>query len=375
MRPPSYLFGIPIDDLVMDETITAIEGLVAEGRRTGRTHQIATVNVDFLVKALHDDSLRRILQGADMCMADGIPVVWASRIMHAPVRERVAGADLVPALVARSETTGLKIHFFGSASDVIERSLAHFRSTAPNAAVTAESGPMIRDVSALDEAMLDEIIAIGPDILCVALGNPKQERFIAAHRDRLGTPVLIGVGGSLDMLVGDKRRAPAWIQRVGLEWVYRAAQEPGRLGKRYFVDAVVFGPRVVAYVMRARRYRHGVDLVLSIDRRDEQPDVVVAATPAASAHDACDWNTAADIIAGGGSLRIDLDASTMLKVPALFALSGLVRVATMRCSSPGVVTVPTRVLEQMRRLGIEVQRLDRGVGRWQTERDKLPRCL
>ena len=96
---------------------------------------------------------------------------------------------------------------------------------------------MLRDVTEVDDDDIDRIRDFDPDILCVAFGNPKQERFIAAHRDRLRCPVMIGIGGSLDLLVGDKRRAPAWAQHGGAEWVYRALQEPGRLGRRYLHDA------------------------------------------------------------------------------------------------------------------------------------------
>ena len=104
---------------------------------------------------------------------------------------------------------------------------------------------MIPDVDLIDDAVLDAIAAVDADILCVALGNPKQERFIAAHRDRLQVPVMIGVGGSLDMLVGKRRRAPEWMQSLGLEWVVRAIQEPRRLGLRYAHDIRVFTPAIV----------------------------------------------------------------------------------------------------------------------------------
>src|SRR5262249_34916530 len=120
----------------------------------------------------------------------------------------------------------------------------------------------IPDPSSVEEHVLDGIAAADADILCVALGNPKQERFIEAHRERLRVPVMIGVGGALDMLVGGRKRAPGGMQRTGTEWIARLVQEPRRLGRRYAHDLAVFGPRLVRewFDVRARRGDGGVDL-------------------------------------------------------------------------------------------------------------------
>jgi exopolysaccharide biosynthesis WecB/TagA/CpsF family protein len=326
-RPPALLFGVPIDDLTMDESIDAVGTLVADGRRHGRTHQIATVNVDFLVNALADPEVRRLLQDASLNVADGLPVVWSARLAGMPLRERVTGADLVPALAAAAAGRGWRIHFFGSAPGVAERALDLLRARHPDAQLTGTSGPFMADVTDVDDAVLDEIAAHDPDIVCVALGNPKQERFIAAHRDRLGAPVMIGIGGSLDMLVGDKKRAPEWVQRSGTEWVFRAAQEPGRLGKRYAKDAVVFAPRVARYVRALRRHRHGPDVRLA----DIDGAVTVATCPSGATATAGDdraatFAAAAARLADGGELAVDLGGG----VPHPRALSevvGLVRIA------------------------------------------------
>ena len=116
----------------------------------------------------------------------------------------------------------------------------------------------------VDEAVARSIRATEPDVLCVALGNPKQERFIGTYGAHLGCPVMIGIGGSLDMLVGDKQRAPDWVQRVGAEWVFRAAQEPRRLGRRYLHDISVFGPQLLTYWRSARRFRSADALLLNV---------------------------------------------------------------------------------------------------------------
>ena len=155
-----------------------------------------------------------------------MPVVWGASLLGMPIQERVAGADLVPRLVEVSQSTGWRIHVFGSSSSVADRATALFAAPYPNAAVSIDPGPRIPDPSSVDDRVLDDIAAVDADILCVAFGNPKQERFIEAHRDRLRVPVMIGVGGSLDMLVGERKRAPRWMQRTGTEWIARMVQEP-----------------------------------------------------------------------------------------------------------------------------------------------------
>lgn len=253
MRRPSFTLGIPIDDVTMDEAIDEIDRLVAHGRQTGRCHQIATVNVDFLVNALDHEELHRLLQNTSLNVADGEPIVWASKAAGLPLRERVAGADLIPRLVAEASSRRWHIHFFGSGPGVGDRAVDVLLDRYPGTRLTSESGPMITDVNEVGEADLRALADVNADIVCVALGNPKQERFIAAHGHRLGVPVMIGIGGTLDMLIGDRKRAPAWVQRIGAEWIVRAFQEPRRLGGRYLRDARIFVPRQLRYLRRLRR--------------------------------------------------------------------------------------------------------------------------
>lgn len=273
MKPPALLFGVPIDDVTMDDTTRIVGELVASGRAQRRTHQIATVNVDFLVNALADAQVRRVLQFADLCLADGMPVIWAARKFGIDLPERVTGADLIPALAAQSPTTGWRIHLFGSADGVAERARDMLLERHPGARITADSGPMIKDPTVVDQSVVDSIAEIDPDILCVAFGNPKQERWIEANRHVLRTPVMIGIGGTLDLLVGDKKRAPSWMQKSGTEWIFRALQEPGRLGKRYAHDARVFLPRIRNYLRALAPYRSGATLLLASD--DQQVRVMV----------------------------------------------------------------------------------------------------
>ncbi len=338
---PVVLFGIPIDRLTMAGTLDEIGRLVRLGRERGVTHQVSTVNVDFLVNAFADADLLRILREADLCIGDGMPVVWASGRIGVPLPERVTGADLVPALAERAASTGWRVVFFGSAEGVAERASAMLRERHPDLDVIAFSGPMIRDVNHVDEAVLEQLASYDADILCVALGNPKQERFIAANRARLRTPVMIGIGGSLDMLVGVRKRAPQWVQRTGLEWIYRAAQEPRRLGKRYANDIFVFLPRLVRHLFAWRRWRDGWDVVAT-------GPSTWRAVPAGSV---AAGSSASDDTTGPVDLELDLAAAPCLNATAMGVVAGLIRRARQHGGSLSVVGLDTSLRGQLERVG------------------------
>lgn len=267
MKPAAVVLGVPLDAVTMSEALDRIGSLVTSGRRQGRIHQVSTVNVDFLVNALEDPEVLALLQDNSLNLADGAPVVWASRWLATPVPERVTGADLVPALAAASVERGWRIHLFGGADGVAERACQLLIDRHPDALITAEAGPRVGSDGRVDADVVASIAEREIDVLCVALGNPKQERFIAAHGADLGCPVQIGIGGSLDMLLGVRRRAPRWIQRLGVEWIFRAAQEPGRLGRRYGHDLRIFVPRIVRYVSALRPHRHGAQLGVAVAGR------------------------------------------------------------------------------------------------------------
>lgn len=305
----------------MSDALDQIGDLIEHGRRTGRSHQIATVNVDFIVNALGDDGVLEMLQRSALNLNDGMPLVWAARALSMQQRERVAGSDLVPALGERAARLGWKVHLFGAPPGVADRAAELLRSRHPALKITSETGPIINDVLAIDETVLRDIAAVDADVLCVALGNPKQERFIAAHRERLGTPVMVGIGGSLEMLLGDLQRAPEWAQRAGLEWLFRAAQEPRRLGRRYARDAFVFGPRLVAHAQQVRRTLDGPGLTISIDDG-------VRVTPGSSPASESEWEAAADAIATGAKLIIEVEELETLDIRAVAQLSGLIRLAS-----------------------------------------------
>jgi N-acetylglucosaminyldiphosphoundecaprenol N-acetyl-beta-D-mannosaminyltransferase len=237
------VLGVPIDMLTMNQALDRICHLVTVGRATGETHQVATVNVDFLVNACSDGELLGILQRCDLAIADGMPVVWASRVLGRPLPERVA----------RAADEGLSILLYGGALGVADRAADLLRRRHPGLQIEGLDAPHLSSVEEMPVEGLEAIRRARADVLCVALGHPKQDKWIAAYGRQLQTPVLIGVGGTLDFLTGVTRRAPLWMQRTGLEWVHRLAQQPNRLAKRYARDVIHFAPRVLWHLLNTPR--------------------------------------------------------------------------------------------------------------------------
>jgi N-acetylglucosaminyldiphosphoundecaprenol N-acetyl-beta-D-mannosaminyltransferase len=241
MRKLLVVMGVPIDDLDMPAALARIEEFIRHGRATGATHQIATVNADFVIKAQADPELRLILQEADMATADGMPLVWGARLLGVRLPGRVTGADLTPALAEVAAAKGYTLYLLGGSPGVPDRAAERLRERYPGIRIVGAVSPPHAPVLNIDPALVQDIRNAQPDILLVAFGNPKQEKWIAMHAPELRVPVMIGVGGTLDFIAGVTRRAPEWMQRSGLEWLYRLVQEPRRLWRRYAVDLTGFG--------------------------------------------------------------------------------------------------------------------------------------
>jgi N-acetylglucosaminyldiphosphoundecaprenol N-acetyl-beta-D-mannosaminyltransferase len=251
MRKTVAILGIPIDDLNTAEAIERLDQFV----QSGRFHQVATANTDFLIKAHEDPELRAILRNADLVVPDGMPVVLASRWLRSGLRERVTGADLVPKLATLCAEKGYRVFMLGARKEVACRAKERLEEDNPGIQIVGCESPPVGHIVTMDnESILADIEAAKPHILLVAFGNPKQEKWIYMHRHRLNVPVCIGVGGTFDFIAGTVTRAPEWMQKSGMEWLYRLAQEPKRLWKRYFNDVVHFVRFIVLqlWVMRTR---------------------------------------------------------------------------------------------------------------------------
>jgi N-acetylglucosaminyldiphosphoundecaprenol N-acetyl-beta-D-mannosaminyltransferase len=215
---------------------------------------VVTPNADHTVMLQQNPEFRAAYDNASLVLADGMPVVLASRLLRRPLPERVTGADLVPALFdAASEQRPLTVYLLGAGPGVAERAAANIRARWPHVAVVGTYSPPFgfEKYEAETAAILRRIDAARPDVLVVGLGAPKQELWVAQHRERIAAKVSLCVGATIDFLAGEVRRAPRWMQRGGLEWLYRLLCEPRRLFKRYAKDACVF-PRLVWREWRRR---------------------------------------------------------------------------------------------------------------------------
>jgi N-acetylglucosaminyldiphosphoundecaprenol N-acetyl-beta-D-mannosaminyltransferase len=240
------LLGCPLDVVDMDEALSLCERFIAE---RGFAQHMA-INAAKVVSMLDDPQLRAIVNRCELVTADGQAIVWASRLLRRPLPERVAGIDLMEALFARAEERGYGVYILGARADVLEQAVAKIRTRHPRLRLVG-----YRDgyFSAEEElAVAETIQRSGADILFVAMSSPRKEYFLGDHGPSLGVPFVMGVGGAIDVMAGKTQRAPAWMQRTGLEWLYRLAQEPRRLLKRYAVTNFRFA-LLVARALMARR--------------------------------------------------------------------------------------------------------------------------
>jgi N-acetylglucosaminyldiphosphoundecaprenol N-acetyl-beta-D-mannosaminyltransferase len=242
------LSGVLIDRVDLSEAAARIATFL----RSGRLHQIVTVNLDFLQIARTDAGFREMINEADLAVADGMPLVWASRLVGRPLPGRVTGNALVEECCRHSAATGDPIFLLGGRPGIAEAAGHVIKTRYPGAVIAGSYAPPFGPLSASeDRALVDRINQSGARILFVAFGAPRQDNWIAAHRHELQVRVAMGVGCSLDVLAGVVSRAPLWMQRSGLEWLHRFRLEPCRLWHRYFVkDAPMFA-RLLAESLRA----------------------------------------------------------------------------------------------------------------------------
>ena len=242
-RRPVAILGVPFDKVTISEAVAAIEEMVA----SRQPHYLVTANVDFLVQAQQDGELRRILANADLSLCDGTPVVWASRLLGNPLPERVAGSDLTPLLLKVAAEKGWRVYFLGATPEALAEAVARLERDLPSLIIAGHESPPFRPLSdAENEEIAWRIQEARPDLVFVAFGCPKAEKWIARHYRAIGAPVMVGVGGTIDFLAGRVKRAPRWMARGGVEWIYRLMQEPRRLWRRYSRDLWVFSWSILA---------------------------------------------------------------------------------------------------------------------------------
>ena len=239
------LMGCPMDVASMGETVTTIRDAVAARRFT----QHVVVNVAKLVNMRTDPQLDASVRACDIINIDGMGVVIGARFLGHDVPERVAGVDLFHALLAMSAREGFSVFLLGAKDEVVSTAAAKVQALYPGLKLAGYHHGYFWDDEA---AMVDTIRASGAQLLFVAITSPRKENFINRWRDQLGVSFVMGVGGTFDVVAGKVKRAPLWMQKYGLEWLYRVIQEPGRMWKRYLVTNVRFGGLLVREKLRQR---------------------------------------------------------------------------------------------------------------------------
>ena len=249
LSPPIVLMGVPFDQVSMAQAVDIIEQMI----QSRQPHLLATANINFLAQARRDPVQHRILVAADLVVCDGTPLVWISRWLGDPLPERVAGSDLVPLLLDLAERKGYSAYFLGGRDEVVAEAEKRIRARWPRLRVAGMYSPPFAPLEKMDHADIRRRIREArADLLFVCFGCPKQEKWLEINYREAGVPVNIGVGGTIDFLAGAMKRAPMWMRRCGLEWLYRAAQEPGRLAGRYWRDMLLVVPALARQVISLR---------------------------------------------------------------------------------------------------------------------------
>ncbi len=232
------LFGLDIDNLSMPETLAEIERLARAGRRA----LVVTPNAQHIYLLRSDSDLKAAYAAADLIVADGIPLIWMSRLLRRPLKERVAGADILPAFAKAAARKGYRLVFLGAAPGVAAKAAEILARENPGLNVVAAIAPPrgFHEDEAANAKVVAAVREAGPDILFVCLGTPKGEVWAARNKDAAGVPVTVCVGAAFDFITGVQKRAPLYIQQAGMEWLYRLFRDPYRLWRRYTLGNLHF---------------------------------------------------------------------------------------------------------------------------------------
>jgi len=232
------ILGVGVHDVTEEETVALIAQLLQEGRSA----QVATVNPEFVMAAQHNIAFRETLNSADLAVPDGIGLIWAGRLLGTPFRGRVPGVELTRRLAALCAAHGYGLYLLGAAPGVAEEAAERLQQECPGLTIagTYAGSPAPEE----EEAIVARLRAAAPRVVLVAYGAPRQDLWLRRNLPRLGPVVGLGVGGTFDYISGRVPRAPAWMRRIGLEWLYRLLRQPWRW--RRMLVLPVFGWRVLA---------------------------------------------------------------------------------------------------------------------------------
>ena len=219
------ILGVNVNSLTMAQAVEAVQQFIAEKK----VALVATANAEMLMRATQDEELKDILNQADLVVPDGAGTVWAAGHLGEPMPERVAGFDLAQELMREAPSRGDRVYFFGSAPGVADKAKAKAEELYPGIQVVGVRNGFFSEAD--EPQIIADIRSAKPDILLAALGVPKQEKWLKKHMQELQVPVSIGVGGTLDVMAGVMERAPLWMQKAKLEWLFRGLKQPSRAGR------------------------------------------------------------------------------------------------------------------------------------------------
>jgi N-acetylglucosaminyldiphosphoundecaprenol N-acetyl-beta-D-mannosaminyltransferase len=245
------ILSVGISALNMVQALTTIEEWITHRQ----ANYVCVTGVHGVMESQRDEHLRHIHNTAGLVTPDGMPLVWLSRLQGKRYVERVYGPDLMLALCERSVSKGYRHFLYGGTEDALEQLESNLQHRFPTLQIVGKCSPPFRPLTEEeDEQIVRMINKASPDIIWVGLSTPKQERWMASHVHRLTAPVLLGVGAAFDFHAGLKKQAPRWMQRSGLEWLFRLATEPRRLGPRYLVNNPLFVLLVLRQILGLKHY-------------------------------------------------------------------------------------------------------------------------
>ncbi len=237
--PSVRILNLSVNNVSMESALAAIDSFIA----ARGSHHVVTADASMFVMANEDPELYKIVSKADLVTPDGVGIIWAAKRQGTPLQERVSGVDIVENLCSRSAECGNRIYFLGAGPGVAEQAANRMRERYPGTNIVGSRDGFFTESD--NDSIIETIRESKADVVCVAMGIPRQEKWIEANRERLDAPVLIGVGGTLDVLSGNTRRAPRWMQKIALEWLWRVLNNPRKISK------VMLLPRFVMLVRRA----------------------------------------------------------------------------------------------------------------------------
>ena len=246
-----HILDIPITNIEKER----LREHIFRAIKTREKASLVFVNVDVVIKAEEDEELTQMIRDAEYVLADGMPLIWISRLYGRPLKEKISGSDFIPYLCEKAVSEDVRFFLLGGLGDTTQKAKKALEENYPGIRVAGVYAPPIGFEK--DQREVEYINCLirqaEPDILVVCLGCPKQEKFIYANREKYDVPVSVCAGATIDFLAGNVKRCPKWVSRCGLEWFYRFLREPKRLFRRYFVDDMRIFGLVIRYWKEEKR--------------------------------------------------------------------------------------------------------------------------